>query len=432
MQKNFWMLILIIFMLSACTQKNNPVGYDPEDEPLKFIKLENNIISNVYSYEDTVKCYMNATVMSLGNRGKYESQILMRFYDLPDSLAAIEDAENMIQLKLVVNKQRNCENSTIRIHKLNQSWDQDYISWKAAADTTDWVSPYYGDTECNIELNGIYAAKDTVEILLPLELFYNQSGEKYYADSLAVNYGIMLEREVTDESGEDILEFYSFDSSSEYRPALSFNYKIETSDEEYTAWSSSIIYDGMLYNSRDADLEDFEVYADSLILRNISPTKMFIGLDIGAEAFISGQDSTGINDEADFNRMTINKAILVLQAKSDKYLSDNKVVVMPYLMTDTNWVATPAAGNIPVYDEQFEYISGTSTTTDSLKSGIYRINITKAIQAYISDGDGYTGFGLVLFSSRENRDFSIVRFYNQFAEDLKRPYIEIYYTPPLQ
>ncbi|MCF7918341.1 MAG: hypothetical protein K9N06_00325 [Candidatus Cloacimonetes bacterium] len=431
MRKNVWLLLSIIVLLSACTQKENPVGYDPYNEPI-LIKLKNDIITNVYSYEDTVKSYMNATVISLGNRDKYESRILFRFISFPDSLVEIEN--NEIMLKLVVNKQRNCENSIIKIGKMNQSWSQNYVSWKNAADTLEWENPNFEDTGYIFEINGTYAANDTIEILLPIQLFYSQTGEKYFADSLSVDYGIILEREISEESGEDIIEFFSYESDVSNRPGLSFNYKTETIDEEFTSWSSSVVYDATLFTSREEDLEDFEVYGDSLLLRNMSPTKMFLGLDISAVDIINvlhEQDSTYIFTDEDFNRMTVNKATLVLQAKSDKYLSNDKIYVMPYLMTDSIWVATPEAGNIPVYQEQFEYISGTSTTSDSLESGEYRVDITEVLQAYFVEDDNNSGFGIVFFSARESRDLSQVRFYNQFDEELKRPYIELYFTPPL-
>ena len=280
-------------------------------------------------------------------------------------------------------------------------------------------------------MNDIYAAGDTVEVSFPLDMFYNQEGDKYYIDSLLVDYGITIMRETTDTEGEDIIEFYSSEGDAEYQPELRFSYKVEESDEEFTSWSSSIVYDGMFYKSTLDDLEDFEVFGDSLILRNISPTKMFIGLDIGLEDFISYSDTTGIDTPEDLNRMTVNRAELVLQAKSAKYFSSNTIYAMPYLMTDSSWVATPEAGNIPVYEEQFEYISGTSTSSDSLENNEFRIDITETLQAYITDGDEHEGFGIIFFSARENRDFSVVRFYNQDAEESKKPYIELIYTPPL-
>jgi len=430
MKKNIWLLLGIILAVSACTMKDNPVGYDPVNEP-KLINFSDNIISNVYSYEDTVKSYLNATVISLGNRGKYESRIFLRFYDLPDSLATMENEE--LTLKLVVNKQRNSENSTFHTRIVNQSWDQNYISWKTATDSLDWEMPFFTDYEFDFELNEIYATGDTVEVGFPLEMFYNynQEDDKYYVDSLLVNYGITIMRDTPDTEGENILEFYSSESSDEYGPELKFSYKVEASDVEYTEWNSSIVYDGMFYTSTADDLEDFEVYGDSLILRNISPTKMFIGLDISLEDFIIAGDTTGINTLAEFNKMTVNRAELVLQAKSDRYFSSNMIYVVPYLLTDSTWVETPEDGNIPVYEEQFEYVSGTSTTSDSLESNEFRIDITETLQAYINDGDDIDGFGIIIFSARENRDFSIVRFYNQSAEESKQPYIELTYTPPL-
>lgn len=422
-------LILLVVLIFSCTQKNNPVGYEPVDQP-RYLELRDDIISNLYSYEDSVKYYQNASEISLGNQKKYESRILMRFLTLPDSLAEIENDE--IIMKLCVHKQKGIFTSNIAIGKLNQYWNQNYITWKAAADTIDWEEPYFELTEYEIsDFGDEFSAGDTIEVTLPLNLFYYEENDKLYADSLASDYGLILMQTTCDYESETILEFYSNEAAEDYQPELRFSYKADTSDEEYTDWTSATVYDGMLYESNEDDLETYDVYADSLIFRNISPTKMFIGLDIGLEDFIMAGDTTGIDDYDELNRITVNKANLVLHAKDNKYLSSSYLYMIPYLMTDSVFIETPLTDNIPVYDEQYEYVSSTSATSDTLTSNEYRLDITEIIQAYLIEGDDISGYGLIIFSSRENRDFSRVRFFNHKEDEANKPYIELYYTPPL-
>jgi hypothetical protein len=429
----FFMMVAVVF--TGCTRKDNPVGYDPVNQP-KYIELGNEVIGNSYSYEDSVNNYINSSVITIGNLGKYETRTLIRCWGLPDSLYEIKDS--VISLKLVVNNQYNSLENTYKIGKIRQYWEQNYVTYKSASDTTDW-SDGFDEELITFSFSGEYSEKDSVIVILPGEFFYNQHDDIYKLDSLIINYGFYLRRAGADPESKDFIEYYSYESDSSIRPSISFDYKVEAAADEYTLWESGIIYDASIYNAItcDSDLEYYEVYDNELKLHNISPVKAFIEINISPVVFTELENS-GIEDEEDFQSMTINKAFLVLHLKDDYYSSNNYFYTQPAVLTDTLLVNTPADNEIPVHQDNYELISGVVATQDSIYlsdegNAMYKMEITRELQTLVTDKDGIKGFGLIIRSIRENRDFSYVNFYTKDEENPeKSPYLVIYYTPPLE
>jgi hypothetical protein len=431
--KCIWGIIIIMIMvlLSGCTDKENPVGYNTMGEPV-YLETGTANISNVYSYEDSVNNYVNSSVLTIGNRGLYETMLLMKIANLPDSLAEFEDTE--LTLSLVVNKQTGSESNIYNYGRLKQVWDEDEVSYKTATDSSDWEYPITEEYS-SYDISGEYSIYDTLEIIFAIELFYNLEDGKYRADSLATDHGIYLQRSDADAESSDFIEYYSYGTDSSLQPKLTFNYKSEVEDSVYTEWVSSTIYDTNLYSCIDGDnssLEKYEVFEGELFLQNISPVKMYMELDLDIADFTVSPSNTVI-DTFQYSNMTINKANLVLHAKSDYYGSNSYIYTQPALLTV---LVEPVENDIPLYEDEYELVSGVKTTQDSLDSVgedlIYKIEITKEVQAIMTSNDDLTGKGLVIRSLRENRDFSYVRFYSPEDEIEKRPYLEIYYTLPLE
>lgn len=427
--KRIWgiMIIMTAVLLTGCTDKDNPVGYNPMGEP-QYIEIGTENISNVYSYEDSVNNYVNSSLLTIGNREQYDTMLLLHVSGLPDTLAEITD--NELKLSLVISKQTNSETNIYEYGRINQLWDEDEITYKTCTDTSDWVYPFteeYGE----YEFSGEYSAYDTLEIIFPLELFYTLNEEIYEVDSLASNYGIYFKRQNPDTEGRDFIEYFSKSSDSSIQPKLRFSYKLAVEDSEYVAWESSVINDATLYSQLDDDeaLGYYEVYENELMLRNISPVKMYMEISLDSSDFADTLSNTII----DSNNMTINKAYLVLHAKEDYFGSNSYIYSQPALLESQ----VPAVDNeIPVYKDDYNLISGVVTTQDSLKTiggdKIFKINVTSEIQAITTDHDENEGIGLVIRSLRENRDFSYVKFYSSAEDMSKGPYLEIYYSLPLE
>jgi len=430
--KRIWgiMVIMTAVLLTGCTDKNNPVGYNPMGEP-QYIEIGTENISNVYSFEDSVNNYVNSSLLTIGNREEYDTMLLLHVSGLPDTLAEITD--NEIKLSLVISKQTNSENNIYEYGRINQVWDEDEITYKTCTDTSDWVEPFteeYGE----YEFSGEYSVYDTLDVLLPMELFYTLNEDVFEVDSLAYNYGIYFKRQNPDTEGRDFIEYFSRSSDSNIQPRLSFSYKFAIEDSGYVDWESSTTNDATLYSSLDdnADLEYFEVYENELMLRNISPVKMYMEISLDSSNFVDTLSNT-IIDSFQYNNMTINKAYLVLHAKEDHFGSNSYIYTQPALLE----FEVPAVDNeIPVYKDDYNLISGVVTTQDSLEiigeDKIFEIDVTSEIQAITTDHDDNEGIGLVIRSLRENRDFSYVKFYSSAEDVSKGPYLKIYFSLPLE
>ncbi|MDP8210791.1 MAG: hypothetical protein RAO94_02840 [Candidatus Stygibacter australis] len=431
--KRIWgiMIIMTAVLLTGCTvKKDNPVGYNPVGEP-QYIEIGTENISNVYSFEDSVNNYVNSSVLTIGNREQYDTMLLLHVGDLPDTLAEITD--NEIKLSLVISKQTNSETNTYEYGRINQLWDEDEITYKTCTDTSDWVDPFTEEYGV-YEFSGEYSAYDTLDILLPMELFYTLNEDVYEVDSLASNYGLYFKRQNPDTERRDFIEYFSKTSDSNIQPRLRFSYKLAIEDSEYVDWESITINDATLYSQLDDNtaLEYYEVNEDELMLRNISPVKMYMEISLDSSDFADTLSNT-IIDSYQYNNMTINKAYLVLHAKEDYFGSNSYIYTQPALLISE----VPAVDNeIPMYKDDYNLISGVVTTQDSLdtigEDKIFKIDVTSEIQAITTDHDDNEGIGLVIRSLRENRDFSYVKFYSSAEDVSKGPYLEIYFSLPLE
>ena len=207
--------------------------------------------------------------------------------------------------------------------------------------------------------------------------------------------------------------FYVLNSSEAgYGPKLSFKYA-ET-DTVFTEYSKIALYDTFITNK----IPETETL-NALKISNICPSKMFMKFEM-KDYFIAATDD--INSEEDFNRMTINKAELILTQTGEMYFDDN-ISLKPYLMISDD-------PQIPfVYDEDYEYVPNTVVSTDSLDVGEFTLNVTKVVQALVSSE--YENFGIMVRSERENKNFENIEFTapDPNGSDIG-PRLRIIYTPP--
>lgn len=424
-------LVLLLLALTACTEKKNPVGYNSIGEP-KYLEFGSEVLGNFYSYEDSINSYSSSSILTIGNFEEYEMLSLIRFYGLPDSLVELENS--YLSLSMVVSHIEGEQSSTYQFGRLGQYWSQNEVTWETASDTTSWKEDFE-EPFWELIINGEYSSLDTIDIQIPSEYIYSYESGKYYADSLIADYGFYIKRSdpVIDE--RNFIEYYSYESDASLQPSLSFGYKSDTDEESFTTWNNGTIYDASIYRSENEDLETYSVYSGVLKLRNISPVKLLLGINIGYEDFIESGENTGIYSAEDYDKMTINKAYLVLYAK-EYYSSNDYIYTQPALITDSSILEIPEENEIPEYDENYTLISGVVTTQDSImtegENKYYKIDITSALQSYTTSHDEEDGYGLVIRSIRENRDFSFVEFYTGEENAELSPYLEIYYTPPLE
>jgi len=428
-------LILMIF-LSGCTKDENSVGYDSMGEPLYLQISGEKSIGNVYSFEDSISNYYNSPILTIGNREEYESMALLKFNGLPDTLSEIEN--NKIKLIMFVNKQHGSENTNLLIWEIGEYWEEDEVTYTAATDTSEWENSdlfFVPDTAATYNSSQTYSEGDSIIVDIPVERVYSEVDGKMEVDSLIAEHGIFVKRNGMNAGESDFIEFYSYESDSSRQPRLTFRYKSDEDDTEYTSWTSTSVEDAAIYRSIDDDLGDYDIYDGEIRLRNISPVKMFLEIiltDAVLDSIIINSDN-GVNNYDQEFPVTINKAYLNLTAKEDYYGSTSYIYTQPAVLTNSEMIENQV--EIPEYGDDYTLVSGVTISQDSLLSLegdlIYKIDITSELQSIIIENDDIDGHGLIIRSTRENRDFSYIDFYSKDDDVTKAPYLEVYCTPPL-
>jgi hypothetical protein len=407
-------LILIVIILS-CTQKKNPVGFQGGVEP-KEILIEFDKFGTSCSFEDSIKAYVGNSKLIIGKyssniREDNEAKILIRMINLPDSIFSFE---SVIELRLVIDNNYNfdnIDNETLKFGEMNQLWKENEATWFIPTDTTTWVQSdgFSEDDYELIEVENIEATEDTIYIELP-ETLINQ-----WIESDSINFGLVI----YSEEDNSFLEIYS---SAPNSPILEFDY-IRTEGDSVSSFSKGLTSDTFIYYT---DYE-YQQYNEKLIISNIQPVKMFMEFDISDSVFINA-DSSDIENNEDYRRMTINKAELFLSPTDENnYPFEGSIYLAPYIVTSDSVyfgdLSEPLI-NKDSYESLYDNTSGDSLTADEIV-----INITKIVQN-ITSGE-YENNGILIKSIFENKDFIHVSYAAKDYVDIsKRPKLKIIYTPP--
>ncbi|MCD4796566.1 MAG: DNRLRE domain-containing protein, partial [Candidatus Cloacimonetes bacterium] len=386
------------------TQKKNPIGFEGGPDPIEIIFDHSFFNNQFYSSEDSCGT-TNFDNLLLGRYDSNEAFALIKFTSLPDSFYQISD----VKLNLKIKTRNNfdiVDNSTLRVGKITSNdWFETTAKWTSPTDSTDWAVPggfSVDDYELYEDLD-ITEIDDSISIVLPDDVLGN------WINSDSTNFGIVLFTE-TDES---FMEIYSSEYSNDNSPTLYFDFR-ETEEDTLSNETSLPSNDGFVYKTDDI----YQKFQTRLILSNIQPIRMFTKFDL-PDTLFTNQES--IEDTASYlQRLTINKAELILSNNnSSQYPLEGTIYIDPYIVTsDTlNFDDT----SYPMLsDDDYEDLYITSSS-DSLTSDEFVVDITKIIQAYTS-GE-YENYGIMLMSIYENRNFINLEFDTE-------PTIRIIFTPP--
>jgi len=412
--KTIIFILIFIFIIIGCTQKKNTVGVpDVDNEPIEMIISDTTYFGNFYSFEDSCRNYIGNSKLVVGTYENNEAKILIRFSSLPDTVYQF-DSEN-ITLTLWLENSLNFE--SLEFGKIKQEWVESYVTWKAATDSTDWEDEFFESLDFTFDVE----QTDSLNIEIPREKFYSEVSSSYFViDSLIYKYGLILYSGSSDDENR-FLEINSRESGTE--PLLSFDYTPVEGDTSRT-FSNTATYDTFMYLKKDGTNEDFVTSENELIISNIQPIKMYLNFDISDSVFINAE-SSGIDTTYDYTMMTINKAELILSVKDSTeftYPLETSFTLFPYLVISDD-PQVPFA-----YDEDYEYIYGTINSFGSSSDTEFVIDITKIVQG-ITSGE-YENNGILIKSTKENKDFSFIDFGTKFDEG-KEPKLRIIYTPPI-
>ena len=413
--KKIGFFLLITFVIFSCTNKKNPVGFQEGPDPIS-ITIPYTLFSNFYSFEDSCR-NSNSDKLIIGN---YESNdtfnkaiSLIKFSSLPDSFYEVSD----VSLHFMIKNSHNFEvidNTTLKIGKvISENWFETTALWWKPTDSTDWFninefSTIDGEDIILLDIEEIiyYEDNDSLYIKLPDNLIED------WIDADSLNYGIAI---FSDEE-DSFLEIHSSESSDDNTPKLYFDYQETEEDTTISTYNRTPTHDVFIY---ETDI-DYQIFDSLLIFSNIQPVKMYMKFDLPDSIFTNEAESD-IQDTILFiHRLTINKADLILKNNGvNAYPLDGTIYIDPFIMISEDLNLEDPSFPMLLKDNYEDlYISSSS---DSLTSEEFKVDIIKIIQAFTS-GE-YDNYGVMLKSIYENKDFIHLEFNLE-------PEIQITFVPP--
>ncbi|MDP8267541.1 MAG: hypothetical protein P9L97_02320 [Candidatus Tenebribacter davisii] len=405
-------ILMISFIIISCTQRNNVVGTNGPGGATPLITIiENSNFTDFYSFEDSC-AYSNSTTMLMGKYQNETAYSLLRFTVLPDTFYEISSVNISLEIKNRHNFD-DIDNTTFKLAKINDINWYENANWWISSDSTSWNNGEYFSIDDYTDLlqdeYEVECNEDSININLDINIL-----ENWIDDEDNVNSGLVIYSNT-----DGFMEIYTSEYSNDKNPILTFEYK-ESETDTLTTESISTCYDCMIYETDN----NYEYWQDELKISNIQPISIFTKFNIQESIFTDMLPDDYIIENADTNlflqRITINRAELIFNSDGiNAFPIDGSISLIPYFVIGD----TLNFGNseIPLLtDDDIDdlYISSSS---DTLQSEKYTINITRMIQYYIS-GE-YENKGLVIRSLNTDNNFIHTEF------DLE-PVIEITFTPP--
>lgn len=411
---SFFFISIIVLSNMGCTTKNNPVGFQPGVKPHE-IYFDYQIFSQAFSYEDSVRNYAGNNKLLAGNftanGNQNQAYTLIRNLALPDSVFSLESA---CTLKIYINQRHNWDevnNQNLQIGKVNNYWHVNQADWFNSTDTTSW-SENTGFSESDFELLNILNLEDLQDSLL---ITLPDSLVLGWVNNDSLNFGITI-------FGSEENSFIEFNSMEENSPLLIFDYR-ESSSDTLKTYSNNITADTFIYSSS----EEFQQFPLEILLANSRPVKSFIRFTLMDTMFINA-DSSGIENQLDYSRMTINNAELILSAiTDDSYPLSGSISLTPYLVLQDSLILGDVSAPVFATDDYETLYDGAST--DSLNTTEFSLKLTQIIQS-ITSGER-ENYGILISSILENKDFVYQKFAGpDHPDESLRPRLKIIYTPP--
>lgn len=411
-------MMIISWVVISCTQKDNIVGTGGSGNitPLD-ITIDHNYFTEMYSYEDSC-AYSNSNTMVLGKYNEETSYSLLRFTSLPDTFFEISS----VSISLEIDDRNEfdiVDNTTLKLAKINDIEWYENATWWNASDSTYWNGDFFGEiidtdyTDLNPSDYEIECEGDSINIIFSETTIL----EDWINDENNVNSGLVI---YSDTDG--FLELYTSEYGNDQNPILTFEYR-ETEEDILTTETIQTCYDCMIYETDNI----FEKWENELKISNIQPINIYTKFEVPDSLFLDGY--TIVDDkvmpydipvETFLQRFTINRAELILNNNdANIYPIGGSIYLSPYFVTaETLNLIDPEIPLLTNDDIDDLYIS---SSTDTLNSEQFTIDITKIIQYYVS-GE-YDNYGIVIKSLNVNDDFIHTEF------DLE-PEIQIIFTPP--
>jgi hypothetical protein len=411
------LMTLTSLMFIGCSNKKNPLGQNSNLRPKVTKIFSDDLFDYAYSYENEVENYGLNDIVTIGNFRKNKSIALIRF---ADSSFPKSDYELTSDAKLTFSVSKNyfpsTEKTTIKIGKINESWTQNYATWKKTSKDINWVNSWNDlSTITLLNIDTEYVAEDsTFTFIITKEVMQEIIDDLTATEPKSFGFALFSESE-----DDHYIEAFSETSLDKY-PTLSFKYQKNDAMGIEKDFKEKPLYTTTIHSK--SPVEGYYL-GDDFAIRNIVPTRVVMKLAYPKNAF-------ELPDGLDTRKITINKAELVLfrdKSEEASHIYKSIFQIIPYSLSSE--YSNDEFSKLPIKNEDIRTVKPYSIKSFNTEVDSVSINITSIVQEHVSELQW--NFGIVLASYSENKDNSYVQFFSNKSEHTdKRPYLKLIYSYP--
>jgi len=401
MKPAIWVLLtaLMVISITGCTKKNNLTGNNFSNVSARTVVDDIGITDGFSFPADTLRAISGSELKLLsGDYQGTEAVAYLRYIGLPrQSEIDVCDADSCyVKLMLVKRSPVSRNPLKLRLYKINGVWN----------DTLSVMSnmQYIQGTEITVPDSISVFGKELKFALAPEVVKAWETN----ADSTGWNFAVKVEN-------EGFVEIRSREST--VGAELNLRYR-KVGENTFTVYNTRPIKDDYTLTGTP------DIASPAWKLNNARATRMFIKWE-PRNALFTDNDGTQLTDN-EIKRLTINKAVIVLHAKTNIYYTAGN----PYNIFAYNLIRDSISLANPPRTADYETLVYTPFSTGSVTGDSLEVDITPLVQAYVS-GDRQAK-GISIQSLHERQNFGEIEFYDFscLTPTTKRPYVRITYTPP--
>lgn len=400
MTRNLPILMLLLMLLlisSACTQKDNLTGDNFSDVRPKSFVYEGFDLG--FSFGDSLSIKGDEKVLLCGHSDAVEAITVLHFNSLPKSFV-IPDTRSYqdstwIQLSIIRKKSAAMQSTILQLYSFDSDWQE------STAHQIDASSFIPLGSEFTLP-DSIGSQGTLVKVPIPIA-FLNQL-------SLANKDSLSLGIKASDGSWCEIDSRHTGKG-----PRLAFKYqKMDT--KEVLNFDVLAAKDSYMVSGPQSPIQ-----ADKWVINNLHPSRIYLHWLDDWSWFKDMQGS--VLSEEQRKRVTINKAELIFHVKENTYYKDG----VPYSLRPI-YVEKDSI-DIPMQLSGSDLSGSVLPTTGFVKGDSLVVDVTVFMQGFVNGKK--PNRGLVIKSENEMQSFGRLEFehFNTERKNLK-PYLKVVYTAP--
>ncbi|PKN72937.1 MAG: hypothetical protein CVU50_05255 [Candidatus Cloacimonetes bacterium HGW-Cloacimonetes-3] len=396
-----WMVVISVGLIavSGCTKKNNLTGNNWSNANAKTIYDSNGIVNGFSFPSDTLRVITGSEVKLLtGDYQGAQATAYMRFTGmLRQSLIAEADVDSCyVKLSLVKRSPVTANKLKLQLFKINSAWNDTL----AQMSNMEYIVGSEVEVADSVSIYGTL-----VKLKLPPEMVKTWETN---ADSTGLNLAV----KVVDNGFVEIES-----AQGTIVPVLNLKYK-KTLESAFEVFSTNALIDNYtLSETQDASSPNW-------IINNSKATRMYLKW-VPTNSLFTDNDGSPLSS-VDIQRLTVNRAVIVLHAKTNNYYAG----VSSFSMYPFNLTRSDISITSPPLMADYEIIKYTPISSGTIVGDSLEVDVTPLVQAFVS-GEKLP-LGISIQSTQERQNMGFIEFYDFSAATPanKKPYLRISYTPP--